>query len=218
MKNETVLIGTRQILPAEVFAHFITEERLGKPAMIVRDGRAALRKIIDLRPCLIILDAFLPVLSTIAILEELHKRNLYPPVICFCPEVNKIMAVKLFKSGVRGIIDYQASIEEVNELIRQVKSGKKIIPDAIAQAIEARDFEMNHDKYSEITTRQIEVMHLTGEGCSNSEIAYKLKISEKTVEKHKTKIRDKTGLSSSAEIAVFAITHGFVEVKEETCL
>ena len=216
--SEKILIATKEILTAEMLKILINNKKLEKSITTLHDGQKALDFIINHRPKLILVELYLPVLSTLALMEELSKVNLYPRVVCVCNEVNKVLGVKLFKNGVSGLIDYKTSMDDARKIMKQVEAGKRVIPAAIEGAIEDRDFETNREKYTPMTTRQSEVLHLTGEGYSNPEIAYKLNITEKTVEMHKRKIRDKMGLSSAIEIAVYAITHGFVEVKEVRCL
>ena len=217
MKNK-ILIATKDRLSSDTLKKLICEGRINNTIEIVHNGEKAIDFIIENRPRLILLELYLPVLSTPAIMDELNRRNLYPRVICYCNEIDKVLCVKLFKAGVSGLIDGNSSWEEAQKILRQVETGKVVIPDQIEESIGTRDFEINYEKYSPLTMRQTEVLHLVGEGYSNIHISEKLNISRKTVEKHKGIIRDKMGLSSSTEIAVYAITHGFVEVKEAGCL
>jgi DNA-binding CsgD family transcriptional regulator len=58
-----------------------------------------------------------------------------------------------------------------------------------------------------LTLRELEVVRLVGEGCSNREIGNRLRISEDTVKHHLSRIFDKTGTSSRVELALFAHHH-----------
>ncbi|MDC7228517.1 MAG: response regulator transcription factor [Spirochaetales bacterium] len=216
MKN-SILIATKDRLTSDTLKELICNGKINNSIMIVHNGDEALNTIIADRPRLILLEAFLPVLSTIAIMEELHKNNLYPRVVCFCVEIDEVLCMKLFKAGVSGLIDGNSSWDEARKICKQVESGKVMIPDLIKESIESFDFENHPEKYTPLSRRQNEVLHLAGEGYSNIQISDKLNISRKTVEKHKGVIRNKMGLNSSTEIAVFAITHGFVGVKEVRC-
>jgi len=215
--NEKILIATKKILPAEMLKLLINNRRIENSIIIVHDGEKALDFIIEHRPRLILLDLYLPILSALAVMEELNRINLYPRVICICDEINSVLCVKMFKAGISGLIDYRTPIDDAKNILHQVEAGKVIIPDLIEDSIGTRDFEINHEKYNPLTMRQTQVLHLAGEGYTNAEISNRLNISIKTVEKHKSVIRDKMGLSSSMKIAVFAITHGFVELKEVAC-
>jgi two-component system, NarL family, nitrate/nitrite response regulator NarL len=56
-----------------------------------------------------------------------------------------------------------------------------------------------------LTNREIEVITLVTEGCSNREIASRLNITEDTVKRHLTNIFDKVGMSTRLELALFAL-------------
>lgn len=216
--NEEILIATKEVLPADMLKLLIDNRKIDTIIETVHDGEKALDYIIGHRPRLIMLDLYLPILSALAVMEELSRVNLYPRVICFCEEITPVLCLKLFKAGISGIVDFRTPIEEAKKILHQVEIGKVIIPDLIEELIEKRDFEINQQKYTLLSMRQTEILHLAGNGYTNTEIAEILHISRKTVEKHKIKIRDKTGLSSSTKIAVYAITHGFIKVKEAECL
>jgi DNA-binding NarL/FixJ family response regulator len=213
-----ILIATRERLPADMIKLLINDKKDEGLIEVIHNGRDALNFIIEQRPRVIMLDLFLPLLSAIAVMEELDRINLYPRVICLCNEISRMQCVKLFKAGISGLIDYNTSIDGARKIFQQVEAGKVLIPDLIEKSIGTRDFEINHKKYAPLTLRQLEIIHLTGEGYSNGEISLRLNISKKTVEKHKSVIRDKIGLASASQLAVYAITHGFVKVKEVACL
>lgn len=62
------------------------------------------------------------------------------------------------------------------------------------------------------TKREQEILHLICEGLSNSEIAEKLNISDRTVEGHRSNILNKVGCKNSVCLAVFAVKNGFYKI------
>jgi DNA-binding NarL/FixJ family response regulator len=63
-----------------------------------------------------------------------------------------------------------------------------------------------------LTPREREVLQLIVEGNSNSEIARKLKVSQKTVEKHRGNLMSKLEVHDTASIVRFAIKHDLVHL------
>jgi DNA-binding NarL/FixJ family response regulator len=61
-----------------------------------------------------------------------------------------------------------------------------------------------------LTQREIEVVGLVTEGCSNREVASRLSITEDTVKRHLTNIFDKVGMSTRLELALFALKNKLV--------
>ena len=68
---------------------------------------------------------------------------------------------------------------------------------------------------SDLTTRELEIMHLMVAGYTNKAIAAEISISEKTVEFHLNKIYTKTGLRTRLMVGVWAVQQG---IKEESRL
>jgi len=69
---------------------------------------------------------------------------------------------------------------------------------------------MRKDKEKDLTPREQEVLHLVADGKSNQEIAYLLRISESTVEKHVSSLLTKLNVASRVEAAVQAVRKGLV--------
>jgi DNA-binding NarL/FixJ family response regulator len=86
-------------------------------------------------------------------------------------------------------------VNQVSEVLSQLSSK-------IAQEQPVRSFGLTH--------REIEVIALVTEGCSNRDISARLKISEDTVKRHLTNIFDKVGMSTRLELALFALKHRLV--------
>jgi DNA-binding NarL/FixJ family response regulator len=66
-----------------------------------------------------------------------------------------------------------------------------------------------------LTPREIEVIALVTEGCSNKDIAQRLNITEDTVKRHLTNIFDKVGMSTRLELALFALKNNLAVKKAE---
>ncbi len=80
--------------------------------------------------------------------------------------------------------------------MRTVRSGRPNRPGAGAQ----------------LTPRQREVLRLIAAGSTNKEIAYRLRISVKTVEFHKTNLMDRLGLRTTADLVKYAVKHGLTKI------
>jgi DNA-binding NarL/FixJ family response regulator len=63
-----------------------------------------------------------------------------------------------------------------------------------------------------LSERELEVLIEICKGLSNQQIADKLFISKRTVDKHRANILDKTGCSNTANLVVYAIKHNLVEI------
>jgi DNA-binding NarL/FixJ family response regulator len=114
-------------------------------------------------------------------------------------------------AGVSGFIMKDASVETVEETIRSVASGHKVLPDRmtatlfdeIARESVANGMSHGHESVR-ITPREREVIDLIAEGMSNKAIAKSLEISVHTVKSHLRNIMEKLTLHSRLQIAVYA--------------
>jgi HD-GYP domain-containing protein (c-di-GMP phosphodiesterase class II) len=96
------------------------------------------------------------------------------------------------------------------ELTAASRAGK-LDPDAVAAVLEAagqRRSQSRRDlRPAGLTRREIEVLRLVADGCSNREVAKRLVISPRTVDHHVQHIYEKIGVSSRAAAALFAVEH-----------
>ncbi len=218
MEGREVLLAAGDRFVSDSISNILEHKICGKGLLHFNDGMDALESIIIHKPSFIILDLFLPGLNGLTILKEIKKHDIKASVLCYCRKLRTILGVKAIAAGARGVIDFGVGISDFTLAITNVRGGRRVMPENVKRLVDSNDFFLNPEKYRDITTRQIEVMQMTAEGLSNKEIAFNLKISVKSVEKHKRNLRDKLGLSSSLEIGLFAIQEGFVEVKEGGCL
>ena len=84
----------------------------------------------------------------------------------------------------------------LNSLSHSIKAGSVVMID-------------EHDRLSE---RELEILVCICQGLSTQEIADKLFISKRTVDKHRANILEKSGCKNSASLVVYAIKNGFVEL------
>jgi DNA-binding NarL/FixJ family response regulator len=66
--------------------------------------------------------------------------------------------------------------------------------------------------YDGLTNREIEILKLLANGMANKQIAYRLKISEKTVRNHVSNMYEKLGIYDRSQAVLYAVRKGLVEV------
>jgi HD-GYP domain-containing protein (c-di-GMP phosphodiesterase class II) len=100
------------------------------------------------------------------------------------------------------------------ELRRDARAGR-LDPDCVAAVLEAagrtRPARRRDLRPGGLSEREIEVVRLVAEGCSNPEIARRLVISRRTAEHHVQHVYAKIGVASRAAVALFALEHGLLD-------
>ena len=113
--------------------------------------------------------------------------------------------------GARGFVHKDAPAEGLLRAIRAVAAGGLWFDPAVVAG--RRAGADTGEPLAALTSRELDVVRLVGEGLRNEEIARRLGLSEKTVRNHLTAVFDKVGVSGRLELAVFAYRHGLARVR-----
>ncbi len=159
----------------------------------------------------VVLDITLDGRSGLDVVESI--RSEFPAVrtLMLSMHDEKHYAVHAMRSGASGYIQKDASPGEVLHAIELVSSGHSDVSAAVADhlvSIVARTAPaVPHERLS---AREFEVFRLIGAGRSVGEIASALHLSPKTVSTYRSRILQKTGFGSSAEIVRYVVRSGLV--------
>jgi DNA-binding NarL/FixJ family response regulator len=96
-----------------------------------------------------------------------------------------------------------------DELLSEARAGR-FDPEVVAAVLDASHFtaaRRQHLRPGGLSDREVEVLRLVVEGCSNPEVGRRLGISRRTAEHHVQHIYDKIGVSSRAAAVLFAVEH-----------
>jgi len=93
-------------------------------------------------------------------------------------------------------------------------SGEKVMASAVANRVLEMLTGTTTPKefYDGLTNREIEILKLLANGMANKQIAYRLKISEKTVRNHVSNTYEKLGIYDRSQAVLYAVKKGLVEV------
>jgi pimeloyl-ACP methyl ester carboxylesterase/DNA-binding CsgD family transcriptional regulator len=127
----------------------------------------------------------------------LHARN---------DEVISVAEGRLLASGIAGAEFVE--LDSRNHILLEGEPAWQRFQDAVLAFLEPAGARRS-EVFAALSTRERQVLTLIGEGLSNTDIAERLQISEKTVRNHASNIFDKLGVWSRAQAIVFARDHGF---------
>ncbi len=151
----------------------------------------------DRAGCLL-LDIRMPGMSGLDLQDELHKRRIPIPIVFLTGHGDVSMAVRALK---KGAVDFIEKPHERERLVLAVLNALRVDGDRRKQA--SRHLETSHDLTSRLATlseREREVLDRILEGQATRQIADELRISVKTVEFHRARIREKLGVTSLAQL------------------
>lgn len=162
-----------------------------------------------------IVDIGMPGLNGIEATAQILRRSPSTAVLILSMHSDERYVVRALKAGARGYLLKDSVERELIQAIEAVHAGKTFFSPAVAKVLSGRDAEAprNHeveDRYDLLTEREREIYQLLAEGKSNKEIASLLCLSLHTVETHRTRVMDKLGLHSAAELVLSAVRRGLV--------
>jgi DNA-binding NarL/FixJ family response regulator len=120
-----------------------------------------------------------------------------------------LYAKRALQAGARGYIMKHEGTDLLLQAIRTVVAGQIYVSPRVNATLlralaGARVPAPDHGPLAELSNRELEVYRLVGQGLSTKEIATQLFLSAKTVESHRTRIRQKLGLDSTAALIAHA--------------
>jgi two-component system, NarL family, response regulator NreC len=126
---------------------------------------------------------------------------------------------EMLKAGASGYVPKRAAPDELVTAIRTVSRGDVFLYPSLATRL-VQDYLKRPEAAGELalhnvlTSREQEVLVLIAEGLTNAEIADKLVISAKTVDRHRDNIMEKLNLHSRVDLVKYAIKKGLIEIDE----
>ncbi|MBR6279474.1 MAG: response regulator transcription factor [Bacteroidales bacterium] len=133
------------------------------------------------------------------------------------------IVTKTIKAGAKGFLTVDSESSELVQAIYTIRGGHDYYSESITHILlqkyinnmnpnSSNETEEYDDTSSALSSRQIEILRLWGDGLTNQEIADALFISVRTVETHKNHIMQKLNLKSSVDLMKFAIRNNIITV------
>ena len=120
---------------------------------------------------------------------------------------------KAFASGARGYLVKDAADLELVQAVREVAAGREYVDPSLGAALLTPDAPASRPAGpgGELSERELDVLRLIALGHTNSEIAEELFLSVRTVESHRARVQQKTGLTTRADLVRYALDKEIVE-------
>lgn len=148
---------------------------------------------------LIILDLNLAGIGGLELLRRLLRENPKARVIVFSMHAEPIYAARALKLGAKGYVSKSAASEELITAVRRVAEGGHYIERDLAGQL-AVSLYGGEDPLQQLTTREMEILRLLGEGKSMSQIADVMGVSYKTIANTCSLMKSKLGLDRTADL------------------
>jgi DNA-binding NarL/FixJ family response regulator len=181
------------------------------------DGQEALELVQRLLPGVLVLDIGMPRLSGMEVIGRLQALRLKTRVLVLSMYSDETLVRQALRRGATGYLLKQAFSEELHSAVRAVDRGEvflspELTTPLLARLLEAPASAEEQGPLARLTPREREVLQLIAEGQTNARIAKLLRLSEKTVEKHRGNLMAALDLHDTAALVRFAVKHGLVRL------
>jgi DNA-binding NarL/FixJ family response regulator len=168
------------------------------------NGTEALELFRQLRPDVTLMDLQMPGMDGLTAIEAIRAQNPKARIIVLTTYAGDMTALKALKAGAMGYLLKSSLRKDLLDTIRLVHSGRKMIPPEIANEIAL------HAADDQLSDREIAILNLVAEGCSNKEIAARFSLSEETIKAHMKSVFAKLGVANRTQAAIVAAKRGFL--------
>lgn len=180
-------------------------------------GREAVELAGKLKPDIVLMDIAMPLLSGLGATRQILAAQPSAKVLILSGHSDESNVERLTAAGARGFMEKQSSAEILMDAIQDVMAGKSFFSPAIVKrraALQGRTLTRDglfRPGGMQLTSRELEVLQLVAEGQGNKQSARILRISVKTVAKHRQQLMDKLNIHETAGLTRYAMVHGIVE-------
>jgi DNA-binding NarL/FixJ family response regulator len=178
-------------------------------------GQSAVRMARKLQPDVVLMDLAMPKGNGLEATREICRELPKSKVLVLSAYQDEETVQKVIEAGVAGYLTKHSAADELLTAIRAVGNGNAYYSPKIAgklkerQRMSFRNGRVNGAR-RELTRREREVLVLIARGQPNKEIAFNLKLSIKTVEKHRQAAMDKLNIHDIAGLTRYAMEKGMV--------
>ena len=164
----------------------------------------------DCKPDLVVVDLTLPDKNGLELLKDIQA--LHPGTLCIVLSMHdeSVYAERALRAGARGYVMKEAAADHLVEAIRRVLGGGIYVSNAMASRMLEGMTAGTRSKptaslIDRLTDRELEILEMIGKGVATKIIAEKLSISARTVEAHRSHIKEKIGITDGAALVRFAV-------------
>ncbi|MDO6460480.1 response regulator transcription factor [Granulosicoccaceae sp. 1_MG-2023] len=188
----------------------------GQPDMAIAfeaaSGEDALEQIRTQGCNVLLLDISLPGQSGVDVLRKVRQRYSETRVLILSGYPEDRYALSMMRNGANGYLCKDCESVELLSAIRQVARGKSYLSSRTAELLaETVTGEAVSEPHQSLSEREFQVFLKLAQGSSVSDIADDLNLSVKTISTYRSRLLEKMGVASNAELAGYAIRNGLIE-------
>ena len=158
-----------------------------------------------------LLDLSMPKQSGIDVLKRMKslKPDMAVLILSMYPEEQ--YAVNMLRAGASGYLTKESAPEQVVTALRTLRKGRKYISSEVAELLAETPDASNTPLHGTLSQREFQIFCKLAAGQSVSEVATELFLSVKTISTYRTRVLEKMGMHSNADLTYYAIKNGIIQ-------
>jgi DNA-binding NarL/FixJ family response regulator len=204
----SVLLVDDHSLVRRGFRRILEDESDISVAGEASDGEEALKLAQKLRPKVVLMDCALPGMSGLEATRKILEQFPETLILMLSMHEEETLVRQAMDAGARGYILKNAMELDLGAAVRKVAAGETVLDRQLSE----RPAGLKGERDYGLTTRELEILQLIVDGKSNKEIASQLDLSVNTVAAHRANMMDALGIHKTAELVVYAIRNGLVNL------
>ena len=209
-----VLIADDQTLFRSGLARLLKEDPRIVLAGEAADGHEAVKKAAALKPDVVLMDLRMPGMDGIEATTKILSDQPGCRVLILTTFDADSYVLQALRAGASGYVLKDAEPSAIASSIMAVLSGERVMAGPVANRVLDMLTGASTPKefYDGLTSREVEILKLMASGKPNKQIAFTLKISEKTVRNHISHIYEKLQIYDRAQAVLYAVRKALVEL------
>jgi DNA-binding NarL/FixJ family response regulator len=206
-KKITVLLVDDHSLVRRGFRRMLEDEKDMVVVGEAGDGETAVKLARELHPRVVVMDCALPGMNGLQATREILNHSPEANVLMLSMHSESTWVRQAIEAGAKGYMLKNALDLELGSAIRKVATGETVFDPQVEQPSALKG-----ERNAGLTQRELEVLQMIVDGKSNKEIATVLDLSANTIAVHRANIMNTLGIHKTAELVVYAIRAGLVNV------
>jgi DNA-binding NarL/FixJ family response regulator len=209
MGKPTVIIVDDHKAMRDGLSYMLNSKGIAEVVAQASNGKEFLDLLDNIQPDIVLMDINMPVIDGIEATKRARQKFPDLKILVLSMHEEEQYYNSMIQAGVMGFVLKESGAEEIEAAINAIDKGKPYF----SQELLIKILKKKQGKDTvKITHREREILDLICKGMSNQEIADKLFLSVRTVEKHRSDLLVKTDSPNSISLAVYAIKNGLVEI------
>jgi DNA-binding NarL/FixJ family response regulator len=184
-----------------------------------KDGRETVELVSTLKPDLVLLDIGMPGLNGLEAARQIIAAAPDIPILILTMQDSDQVVREVLRAGARGFLLKSDAGRDLVAAVEALQRQSTFFTTRVSQMVLDGFLRRENGESAEsdvegnpLTTREREVIQLLAEGKTSKEVAVTLNLSVKTAETHRTNLMRKLGLHSVADLTLYAVRNGIVQV------